>query len=228
MLIKAILRVSASALGVAIVASLTQQCMANPIVKPTSPAGDYVEARTASVFAGACHYSGEYMSDGREAIMAWHFSRGAWKGVSLAGLTALAVVRADTNLAETSGHHHTCLYIDTNANPAQRQALAAALETRYANIFGDVTHISPAAISFTRTAAEDYRVTAPQIASLNIKALPDRACCKMPNLVWYKPLAPIDNRRVGFTQLARCTDQTGGDAWSRGNENSAFYGTFKW
>lgn len=196
--------------------------------KSAVPAGDYVEARTASVFAGACHYSGEYMSDGREAIMAWHFSRGESQGVSISGLIALAVVRADDNLAEESGHHHTYLYIDSRANSLQQQALTAALEKRYASVFGDVSKVSATAISFTRTSTEDFTVSAPQIASLNIKALPDRACCKMPNLVWYKPLAPIENRRVGFTQLASCTQQTGGDAWSRGNENSAFYGTFHW
>ena len=34
--------------------------------------GDYVEARTASVFAGACHYNGELVTTGRDAIMAWN------------------------------------------------------------------------------------------------------------------------------------------------------------
>jgi hypothetical protein len=34
--------------------------------------GDYVEVRTASVFAGACHYNGEVVTTGRDAIMAWN------------------------------------------------------------------------------------------------------------------------------------------------------------
>src|SRR5678815_4830331 len=32
--------------------------------------GDYVEVRTASVFAGACHYNGEVVTTGRDAKMA--------------------------------------------------------------------------------------------------------------------------------------------------------------
>ena len=32
--------------------------------------GDYVEVRTASVFAGACHYNGEVVTTGRDAMMA--------------------------------------------------------------------------------------------------------------------------------------------------------------
>ncbi len=34
--------------------------------------GDYVEARTASVFAGACHFNGEVVTTGRDAVMAWN------------------------------------------------------------------------------------------------------------------------------------------------------------
>lgn len=194
----------------------------------SAPAGDYVEARTASVFAGACHYSGEYMSDGREAIMAWHFARGTWQGTPLSGLSAIAVVRSDVNLAQASGHRHTCLYVDGNASPAERAAMADALEAHDAGEFGDVTKVEPASISFARTSTDSFHVAAPGVASLDIKALPNRECCKMPSLVWYKPLAPIEDRRVGFTKLASCTDATGGDSWSRGNENSAFYGTFRW
>jgi len=69
-------------------------------------------------------------------------------------------------------------------------------------------------------------VEAPQVATLTVDALPDRACCKQSNLVWYTPLAALSERRVGYTELARYTSATGGDAWSRSNENSAFYGKF--
>ena len=34
--------------------------------------GDYVEVRTASVFAGACHFNGEVTTTGRDALMAWN------------------------------------------------------------------------------------------------------------------------------------------------------------
>jgi len=191
----------------------------------SAPTGDYVEARTASVFAGACHYSGEYVSDGREAVLAWHFKTGAWHGVPLAGVSAVAIVRADNNLAEPTAHRATMLYVDAHATPAQQKALADALNARYAASLGTVTPAGTAAITFQHL-ANGYRVTAPQIAALSVDALPNRDCCKQPNLVWYKPLAPVTDRRVGYTQAASCTARTGGDAWTRGGENSAFYGTF--
>ena len=191
----------------------------------SAPTGDYVEARTASVFAGACHYSGEYLSDGREAVMAWHFKAGDWHGVPMAGVSAVAVVRADNNLAETKAHRATLLYVDSRATPAQQKALAEALNARYSATLGTVTPAGTAAISFKHLAG-GYRVSAPQIAALSVDALPNRECCKEPNLVWYTPLAPVTDRRVGYTQAASVTARTGGDAWTRGGENSAFYGTF--
>ena len=48
--------------------------------------GDYVEVRTASVFAGACHYNGEVVTTGRDAMMAWNVTSGKWQGVELAGV----------------------------------------------------------------------------------------------------------------------------------------------
>ena len=191
----------------------------------SAPTGDYVEARTASVFAGACHYSGEYVSDGRDAVLAWHFKGGDWHGVSLAGVSAVAVVRADNNLAEPTARRATMLYVDVHATPAQQKALAEALTARYAASLGTVTPAGTAAISFQHL-ANGYRVSAPQIAALSVDALPNRECCKQPNLVWYSPLAPVTDRRVGYTQAASVSARTGGDAWTRGGENSAFYGTF--
>src|SRR5687767_3291066 len=62
--------------------------------------GDYVEVRTASVFAGACHYNGEVVTTGRDALMAWNVTSGKWQGVDLSGVRVMAIVSADANLSE--------------------------------------------------------------------------------------------------------------------------------
>src|SRR5262245_23528213 len=67
--------------------------------RATSAQGDYVEVRTASVFAGACHFNVEFTGGGREAIMAWHFTSGNWNGADLSGLRAIAIISADDNLS---------------------------------------------------------------------------------------------------------------------------------
>src|SRR5438105_15948717 len=65
----------------------------------TTVKGDYVEVRTASVFAGACHFNGEVTTTGREALMAWNVTAGKWNGVDLTGVRAIAVVSSADNLS---------------------------------------------------------------------------------------------------------------------------------
>src|SRR5579872_7264200 len=62
--------------------------------------GDYVEARSADVFTGPCFANSEVGLTGHEAILAWKVREGDWKGVSLNGLTVVAVVRANATLGD--------------------------------------------------------------------------------------------------------------------------------
>jgi hypothetical protein len=48
----------------------------------------------------------------------------------------------------------------------------------------------------------------------------------MPNLVWYSPLVPLSQRKVGYTVKALYAGHTVGENWERDGENSAFYGNF--
>src|SRR5947209_308824 len=90
-------------------------------------AGDYVETRTCNVYTGACHANGEAVTAGREAILAWHITRGGADGVSLAGLNAVAVVEGSDNLASPDCQRTSVVYVDLRATGAQRKALAEAL-----------------------------------------------------------------------------------------------------
>src|SRR5581483_8100548 len=84
----------------------------------THIAGDYVEARTASVFAGACHYNGELVTTGHEAIAAWSFSSGTFNGVNLAGVRAVAAIGSEANLGQDAARK-TELVVDSSATDAQ-------------------------------------------------------------------------------------------------------------
>jgi lipid-binding SYLF domain-containing protein len=62
--------------------------------------GDYIETRSADVWTGPCVANGEVNLAGDQAILAWHVSRGAWKGVSLEGLSVVGVVKANATLGD--------------------------------------------------------------------------------------------------------------------------------
>jgi len=187
--------------------------------------GDYLEARTASVFAGACHYNGELTTTGREAEMAWHIREGAWKGTSLSGLSALASIVSDANLQDETAARRATLYIDAKATPAQFDALSEALKARYGKSFGTVVAVKRAPISFART-GENYKVEAKGVTRLSVEAMPNHECCKQPNMVWYKPLIEIKDRKVGYTKESGIQDNALGVTWTKNDQNTAFYGTF--
>jgi Protein of unknown function (DUF1326) len=186
--------------------------------------GDYVEVRTASVFAGACHYNGEVVTTGRDAMMAWNVTSGKWQGVDLTGVRAMAIVTADANLSDDQAARSTELIIDSQASAAQSQAMLNALKQKYAAALGNVVTVRNEAITFNRN-GRNYNVKADD-ATIDVEAMPNDLCCKMPNLVWYKPLVGLENRKVGYTVHAGYSGKVIGTPWSRSGENSAFYGSF--
>src|SRR5437667_12278476 len=102
----------------------------------TSVKGDYVEVRTASVLAGACHYNGEVTTTGRDALMAWNITAGKWNGVDLAGVRAVAIVTSEVNLSDNDASRRSEIIIDRNASHPQAVAMLDVLKTRYVGSLG--------------------------------------------------------------------------------------------
>lgn len=186
--------------------------------------GDYVEVRTASVFAGACHYNGEVTTAGREAMMAWNFTSGKWQDVDLNGVRLMAIVSSDVNLSETNAARQSEIVIDSSVSRTKALAALNALKAKYASALGDIVSVRYAPINFVH-AGLTYSVSADG-AAINIEAMPNDLCCKMPNLVWYTPFVGLENRKVGYTTKALYDGNTVGQPWSSSGENSAFYGSF--
>ena len=185
--------------------------------------GDYVEARTASVFAGACHYNGELVTVGRDAIMAWDFAGGSFNGVDLTGTRAVAAVTSTDSLGNP-GTRKAELAIDSSATPAQVAAITALIQAKCHDSLGTIvaTRMTPIAFSHTD---QGYAVKADGFGSMTVAPRADAACCIQPNLVWFTPLSPLNGRKVGFTEAASCNSKIA-DPWTRSDEDSAFYGTF--
>src|SRR5580765_4401182 len=90
--------------------------------------GEYVEARTAEVFAGGCVMSRQAETMGKTAVLAWHVTHGVYDGQTLDGLSVVAAVAGDRNLGireiggEAPSHVRAVIYVDDRATPAARQA----------------------------------------------------------------------------------------------------------
>ena len=188
-----------------------------PLNNPRMPlAGDYVEARTASVFAGACHVNGELMTTGRDAVMAWQFND---------GVRVMAAVSSEDNLSNQTAVRKSEIVIDDSSSKVLGHRDLTAILARDGSAFGQIIAIRHAAITFQHEGRE-YKVESPGFASLDVQGMPNDECCKQPNLVWYEPLVKLVGRKVGYTVDAEYSAGRVGDSWQREDENGAFYGAF--
>ncbi|MDF2440757.1 MAG: hypothetical protein JWN98_1741 [Abditibacteriota bacterium] len=189
--------------------------------------GDYIEARSASVYAGPCHYSNEAVTEGRNATMAWRFTSGAWNNVDLSGLSAVAVVMADDNLAQDEKTRRSVLYLDARATAAQTAALRDLFAQKFAAILGKVTATRAVSTQVTNDGL-NFSVRAGQAVSLDVNRY---ACkhCTQDAQIWYQPLAAAENVLVGKTVKTIFRDAALERSWNDAQEaNSAFVGTFAW
>lgn len=183
-----------------------------------------VEARTASVFAGACHYGGEATTAGREALIAWHVESGSYAGVDLAGVDLAAAIAGEGNLADAGTARRSIVYLSDRATPEQRGAAEALLRLRLGDRLGRVLAVATVPLA-TEFEGDRYRIDAGRLFRIEGALLADRACCKMPLAVWYEPIAPISAPIVGRNAVFRYSDERLGSVWDRSDENTGFAGT---
>jgi hypothetical protein len=188
------------------------------------PSGQYVEARTASVFAGACHYNSELVTQGREAVLAWHFEQGRIAGTSLEGVDVMVAVASPENLVQGAARR-SVIYVDSDASAEQRETVVEWVKARCAGALGAVLEVEtlPVDVKFD---GERYAAHAGEVLSLDGGLLPDRECCKMPYDVWYEPFASIVGKVVGNTERFVWNETRLAAAFENRDRNDAFTGTF--
>ena len=115
--------------------------------------GDYIEARTADVYTGACFANSEVDLVGNLAVFGWRVDQGVFDGVKLDGLSVVGVVKA----ANTLGNIHAEAYpvksvviVDEKATPAQRLALKAFAQRMGGDLLQDIVKVEyqPISLSF--------------------------------------------------------------------------------
>ena len=193
--------------------------------QPETVQGEYLEARSVSVYVGACHYGAEYVEGGREATLVWNIRQGTWKGVSLDGLTVVAVVTAKNNLAIDTKTRRSVLYIDTKATSKQRTALVDLMTTKRSEILGEVVSTENAPITFTKQGVK-YDLQVGKVLSLSVSRYPCQNCTQ-PHQIWYKPLEQLDTPIVGKSTSYCYQDKILSVAWDCGEDtNNVFVGDF--
>lgn len=192
--------------------------------------GEYVEARTAEVFAGGCIMNSEAETMGRQAIMAWRITSGSFEGVALDGLTVAAAVAGDRNLGmrEMGGEEPTAvkaiITVDPRATPAQRDALVRFVRAMSRGLITQVVRVDTAPIKFA--ISQHYvEVSVPESMQLTVnkEMKHDPSCGAMQ---WFKPFSTLEQSAMGVAEAHSFSGQGLGTKWSAPDKRSAFYGTF--
>jgi hypothetical protein len=195
--------------------------------------GEYVEARTAEVFAGGCIMNSEAETMGRQAIMAWKITTGSLDGVVLDGLTVAAAVAGDRNLGmrEMGGEEPTAvkaiITVDPRATAAQRQALVRLVRELSRGLITEVVRIDTAPIKFA-TSQNYVEVSVPDqtiLLTVNKEMKHDPSCGAMQ---WFKPFTTMADSAMGVAETHSFSGQGLGTKWSAPDKRSAFYGTFSY
>jgi hypothetical protein len=191
--------------------------------------GEYVEARTAEVFAGGCVMNSEAETTGRQAVMAWKIDRGSYQGVSLDGLSVVAAVNGDSNLGmremggEAPQKVEAALVVDARASEAQRDALVAMARELSKGVIREVVSVKPAQITFWDD-KDRVAVAAPDVQlTVNKVMKHDPSCGAMQ---WFRPLTTVQQGTMGVAEAHAFSGSALGTKWSDPNKRSAFFARF--
>ena len=213
--------------------SVSVLLVAASVCAGTSPTvqGEYVEARTAEVFAGGCVMSSEAETIGREAVMAWRIARGSYDGVSLDGLTVVAAVAGDRNLGirEIGGVApsvvRAAIIVDERATEAQRRALVRLAGAMSGGLLDNVVDVSAAPITFTSSAHKVVVTARDAQLAVQRHVHHDPNCGAMQ---WFHPFATGTSASIGLAEAHVFSGRSLGTRWSDPHKKSAFVGAFSY
>jgi hypothetical protein len=193
--------------------------------------GDYVEARTAEVFAGGCIMNSEAETLGRQAVMAWRITSGAFDGITLDGLTVAAAVAGDRNLGmrEMGGEEPTAvkaiIIVDPRATTPQRDALVRLVRELSNGLITHVVRVDVAPVKFA-TSPKYVEVSVPDnsiLLTVNKEMKHDPSCGAMQ---WFTPFTKLADAALGVAEEHSFEGRGLNTKWSAPNKRSAFFGTF--
>jgi len=194
--------------------------------------GDYIEARSADIYTGPCFAMAEVGLTGQEAILGWKISEGEWNGVPLAGLSVVAVVRANATLGDPYHDPYparSIVIVDSRADSQQREALQAFAASRAGNLLAHVVRVEAAPIQMTVEHGElhgDASLVAGKFAEIHTRSLcqGDHLCGN--ETVFYPPLVALSHSMPAFTLASSFSGQGLGEVWKNVDKRSAFVGSF--
>lgn len=195
--------------------------------------GEYMEARTADVYTGACFANSEVNLVGDLAVFGWRISEGSWQGVKLDGLSVVGVVKASATLGDrfTSAFPvKSVLIIDERAGMEQRLALRSFAQRMSRDLLQDIVRVEYLPISLTfeedNVHSSAGTLKAGELVRVATRAIQEGDHICHHEEIWYEPLTELDHAMPAVAVAHRFDGKGLDTTWSSPDKRSAFVGTF--
>jgi hypothetical protein len=193
--------------------------------------GDYVETRSADVYTGQCFANGEMGLVGDEAILAWHVQNGRWDGVSLAGLSVVGAVKAQSTLGDPYAKPYPAkavLLVDRQATPEQRQALINFAQEMGGELLRHIVKVMdvPVNIQVLHEHHGSASVYAGNFVTVETRSIGEKDHLCGNETTFYPPLTPTTHAMPAVAMTDEFQGQGLNATWTLHDKRSAFVGTF--
>lgn len=196
--------------------------------------GEYLESRTCDVYTGPCFANAEMDLAGKEALMAWKVDEGTWNGVSLDGLGAALVLNSQGTLgydgvfSMRAGKIKSVILVDERATTKQRTALIDFVKDSAKQLTKNVVSIQSVPFELKNDHLSGKGVfSAGKMARIETRALTDSDCVCTNEIVYYQPLAKVDNFSPAYSKTMSFQGDGLNNKWTVNGMRSAFLATFR-
>ena len=193
---------------------------------PSGAEGDYVEVRSNHVYTCGCLYSGEAVTSGTEAILAWKFRKGVVSNFHLDKIKAAAVIVGSTSLSSGDGSRKTALYLDGVTSAQEETAVVTWFQQKYPDLLGEVVAVKKSPILFDRNDSRlNIEVGNDVQLTLRSARLPEDA--HLGSQQWYEPFTQLRKTELSTVLQDEYTGDDFGRSWRRWEPRiAAFTGEF--
>ncbi len=192
--------------------------------------GKYLEARTCEVFTGPCFANADTGLAGTNGIMAWKVETGSLDGVTLDGLSVVAVVAASETLGlKQNGDGKALLLVDSRANAEQRDALVRLARRLGGELTRNVIKVESTSIALDICECKQggCATLSAGKAHIETRCIDDRHDKTCGN-EWalYPPLSKSVEARAAVAVEHSFTGKELNETWKDGERRGAYLGTF--
>ncbi|HWQ52662.1 MAG TPA: DUF1326 domain-containing protein [Bryobacteraceae bacterium] len=201
---------------------------------PQKIQGNYIEARTADVYTGACIANGEVGQVGQNAVMGWNITAGRWDGVDLSGLSVVGVLLASHTLGDVYQSAYpvkSVLIVDSRAGALERLALQSFAKSMAGDLLQNVVQVDYQPVKFQIKGSSIHDAAASLNAGteavIETRALEHADGLCHNEEVWYPPLVKVSHAMPAYTLTHSFQGAGLGTTWKNPFKRSAFVGTFE-